>query len=177
MVDSKVIKDFVSGKRSGFNQLYGALSPSTYAVILRYVRCEDDAKEVLQETFIKVYNHRETYDESKPVGPWVRTIAIRTALNFIRERAKFKLTEDEYYFDRVTEEECAPEENNLKERLMSVLEKLPAGYRMVFSLYAIDNLTHKEIAEYLGISIGTSKSQYSKAKRMIQSMLQMDKVA
>jgi RNA polymerase sigma-70 factor (ECF subfamily) len=66
--------------------------------------------------------------------------------------------------------------NELKEKLMFILNKLPDGYRTIFNLYTIDNLTHKEIAEYLEISEGTSKSQYFKAKKMIQSLLMTEKI-
>lgn len=178
MTDSKIIRNFIRGKKRGFDALYEAYSPMLYAVCLRYTRCEDDAKEVLQLSFIKIFEKRETFDATKPFGPWAKTIVIRTALNFIREYGKFKLTENEAFFDDMSNVEVAQEDTGgLKERLHAALNQLPTGYRTVFSLYAIDNLTHKEIAGYLGISEGTSKSQYSKAKKMIQALLQNEKIA
>jgi RNA polymerase sigma-70 factor (ECF subfamily) len=87
------------------------------------------------------------------------------------------LVDDEMKFDRmVFEEEDEVDTRELKERLLLLLQKLPDGYRTVFNLYTLDNLTHKEIAEHLNISEGTSKSQYFKAKKMIQLMLESERV-
>ena len=87
------------------------------------------------------------------------------------------LTDNDLKFDQIViEEESEIDNRELKERLLQLLQQLPDGYRTVFNLYTIDNLTHKEIAEHLNISEGTSKSQYFKAKKMIQVLLESEKV-
>ena len=178
MIAKETLQAFVKGKKKGFDTVYEAYSPGMFMICLRYTRCNDDAQDVLQETFIKVYNHRDSYDIEKPIGAWIKTITIRTALNYIKEQYKFQLTDDESYFDASTNtNDGESNTNDLKQKLLIILNQLPDGYRTVFNLYTIDNLTHKEIAAYLGITEGTSKSQYSKAKKMIQTLLQSERKA
>ncbi len=178
MITRDVIEAFIEGKKDGFDKIYEAYSPGMFVISLRYTRCNDDAQDVLQETFIKVYNHRDKYDIERPIGAWIKTITIRTALNYIKENYKFQLTDDESYFDGVIPMDPLEDDNqDLKTKLIAVLNKLPDGYRTVFNLYTIDNLTHKEIASYLGVKEGTSKSQYAKAKKMIKLLLQTERVA
>lgn len=177
MIAKEVLEAFIKGEKKGFDQIYASYSPGMFMICLRYTRCNDDAQDVLQEAFIKIYNNRESYDIERPIGAWIKTIVIRSALNYIKEQYRFQLTDDDTFFDHQVHDEIVPEENDTKARLLAILNKLPDGYRTVFNLYTIDNLTHKEIAEYLGITEGTSKSQYAKAKKMIQGLLQPEKVA
>lgn len=180
VITQEVIESFIRGEKKGFDAIYGAYSPGMYAVSMRYTRCADDANDVLQETFIKVYENRSKFDPSKEIGPWIKTITIRTALNYIKANYKWSLTDDDFVFDTAlldSAQETVNETNDLKRKLKLALDQLPEGYRTVFTLYTVDNLTHKEIAEYLGISEGTSKSQYSKAKKMIKQLLTTEKLA
>ncbi|MGB0915319.1 MAG: RNA polymerase sigma factor [Crocinitomicaceae bacterium] len=178
MIARDVIDAFIEGKKDGFDKIYEAYSPGMFIISLRYTRCKDDAEDVLQETFIKIYNNRDKYDVERPIGAWIKTITIRTALNYIKEHYKFDLKDDESYFDKsIHIESVDSDQQDLKNKLIAVLNQLPDGYRTIFNLYTIDNLTHKEIASYLDISEGTSKSQYSKAKKMIKQLLQTERVA
>ena len=178
MEKEKIIQLFIEGNRVGFDKIYEAYSSGMYTICLRYLRCDDDANDVLQESFIKVYNSRESFDATKPIGAWIKTITIRTAINYIRKNYKHELVDDERRFDVIQPEQSEVDDTgSLKDRLSRILEKLPEGYRRVFQMYAIENLTHKEIASYLGITEGTSKSQYSKAKKMIQKLLETNKMA
>lgn len=179
MLTKEIIDNFICGDKDGFDAIYKAYSSGMYMLCLRYTRCDDDAQDVLQEAFIKVFRYRKQYDADKPIGAWIKTIVIRTALNYIRENYRFQLTDNDYHFDEsvINEESNNEDSTEMKQKLIKVLQALPEGYRTVFNLFAIDNLSHKEIAEYLGISEGTSKSQYSKAKNMIRQMLQMEKIA
>ena len=177
MIDQDVIHSYKKGKRKGFDKIYKAYSPGMYAICLRYSRCPDDAQDMLQETFIKVYNYRDKYDPERSIGAWIKTITIRTALNYIKEQYRFTLTDDDQYFEAPSNQIEENDDKDLKDKLMEVLKVIQEGYRTVFSLYVMDNLTHKEIAEYLGVTEGTSKSQYSKAKKMIKNLLLLEKVA
>lgn len=161
----------MQGDRSAFDKVYAAYAPGMFGVSLRYCKSKDDAEDVLQETFIKVYQNSSSYDINRPIGAWIKTITINTAINFIRENKRYVLTDEtfpENDFDVCFEEES----ENMKDRLLKVLGMLPDGYRTIFNLFVLDNLTHKEISAYLGISEGTSKSQLAKAKKMIQQLLQ-----
>ncbi len=168
----EILIDFVNGQKAAFDAIYAAYAPGMYGICLRYSRCEDDAKDILQDSFIKVYEHREQFNPELPFGAWVKTITIRTALNYIKQQYRFILTDNDAKFDEATDDHNDSDlYSDYKMKLLAVLQKLPDGYRTVFNLYTIDNLTHKEIGDYLGISEGTSKSQYFKAKKMIQDLL------
>lgn len=166
------ISDFVKGDKDAFDCIYNQFSPAMFAVCIRYTYCKDDAQEVLQESFIKIYEGRKSFDIKRPLAPWIKNIVIHTAINFLKKQKKLVLSDQENDFNS-TEEWVYPEISNdeVKSQLMLILQRLPEGYRTVFNLFVLDNLSHKEIAEYLGISEGTSKSQLSKAKLMIQKLI------
>ena len=177
MITKEVLTEFIKGDKAAFDKIYAAYSKGMFGICLRYTRCEDDAKDVLQDSFIKIYRSRESFDPELSIGAWIKTITIRTALNYIRENYRMVLTDNDQRFDRIVQEEEDTSYNSeMKLKLLQLLQHLPDGYRTVFNLYTIDNLTHKEIAEHLGITEGTSKSQYFKAKKMLQSMLETEKV-
>lgn len=177
MIAKEVLIKFVEGDKLAFDQIYAAYSSGMFGICLRYTRCRDDAQDVLQDSFIKLYQTRERFNPELSIGAWIKTITIRTALNYIKDHYRLVLTDNDLKFDQlVIEEESEIDNRELKERLLQLLQQLPDGYRTVFNLYTIDNLTHKEIAEHLNISEGTSKSQYFKAKKMIQFLLESEKV-
>lgn len=171
MITKEELELFVKGDRSAFDKIYASYAPGMFGVSLRYCKSKDDAEDVLQETFIKVYQNSSSFDVNRSIGAWIKTITINTAINFIRENKKYVLTDEQLNIQQIVHME-EDESDNMKERLLKVLGMLPDGYRTVFNLYVLDNLTHKEIAGYLGISEGTSKSQLAKAKKMIQQLLQ-----
>ena len=178
MISKQTLVDFTKGKKYAFDEIYSSYAPGMYAICLRYTRCEDDAQDVLQETFIKVFKNQQQYQLTSPIGAWIKSITINTALTYIQKTYKYQLHEDENVFDElVLEEEDKISIDDLRAKLMLILSKLPEGYRLVFSLFAIENLSHKEIAEYLGISENTSKTQYFKAKKHIQKILESEKIA
>jgi RNA polymerase sigma-70 factor (ECF subfamily) len=167
----------VKGDKAAFDSIYAAYSSGMFGICLRYTRCHDDAQDVLQDSFIKLYQTRERFNPELSIGAWIKTITIRTALNYIKDHYRLILTDNDMKFDQIiSEEEMDCDTQDLKEKLLQTLQKLPDGYRTVFNLYTIDNLTHKEIAEHLNISEGTSKSQYFKAKKMIHQLLESEKV-
>ena len=172
-IDDTILQSFVGGDKKAFDQIYAAYSGAMYGICLRYARCADDAQDMFQEGFIRVYNHAKTFELGKSFPAWMKTIFINASISYIRKNYRFDLKEDDNFFDQVsTDNEFKEDEReNLKQKLLQVLNQLPDGYRTVFNLFVIDNLTHKEIATYLQISENTSKTQYFKAKKMIQQLL------
>lgn len=140
---------------------------------MRYASGLAEAEDILQEGFVKIFTNIDSYKGSGTLESWIRRIIINTALNHIRQNAKFRTVDytDDVpdYQDEDNEEVSLP--NVSAEILLQIIQNLPEGYRMVFNLYAIEHNTHKEIAEMLCISEGTSKSQLSKARRMLKMKL------
>ncbi|AEA44455.1 RNA polymerase sigma factor [Fluviicola taffensis] len=167
------IEEFIKGNKKAFDGVYEKYSPSMFGICMRYANCRDDAQEILQETFIKVYLNREKMNPQLPIGPWIKTITIRTAINFLKTQKRMILTENEDFFE-APHEWFLPEKDpkDQKNLLLKLMSEMPPGYRTVFNLFVLDNLTHKEIAEYLDISEGASKSQLAKAKNWIKINLE-----
>lgn len=172
-ITEEIERKFKSGDKKAFDAIYNAYSRAMYGLCLRYTRCADDAQDVLQESFIRIYKSCAQYSLDRPLAAWIKTIVINTALTYIKKNYRFDLQEDDSVFDAQQSDTAFDEEERelLKQRLLAYLNKLPDGYRTVFNLFVLDNLTHKEIAEHLGVSQNTSKTQYFKAKRMIQQWL------
>ncbi len=164
---------FKAGDKKAFDAIYAAYSRAMYGICLRYTRCADDAQDVLQESFIRIYRNCGQYSLDRSLTAWIKTIVINTALTYIKQNYRFELHEDDTVFDAQQHDVVFDEGEReaLKRQLLVYLNKLPDGYRTVFNLFVLENLTHKEIAEHLGISENTSKTQYFKAKRMIQQWL------
>lgn len=152
--------------------MYAQYCDAMYTICLRYTKNEDEAADILQDAFIKIYEKRELYDPKYAIGGWIKRIVINEAINHYRQNKRFDLVEDDGYFEEEQAEFELEERSDLKEVLQKVLNELPDGYRTVFSLYVFENLTHNEIAEYLGVSPNTSKTQLSKARKMIKSKLE-----
>ena len=139
---------------------------------MRYGSCEDDAKEILQEGFIRVYEKRALFDESKSLPGWIRTIIINTAINYLRKNNRLHFEDDmSKYHSETDAKEPRLAEINRVSIILKCIQSLPDGYKTVLNMYAIDNLTHQEIADFLNISINTSKSQLRKARALLAKKL------
>jgi RNA polymerase sigma-70 factor, ECF subfamily len=139
---------------------------------MRYTKNEDEAADILQDAFIKIYEKRELFDPQYSIGAWIKRIVMNEAINHYRVNKRFEFIEDESYFEEEEEAIEVVEETNLGEKLKGVIDSLPPGYQAVFKMYVIENLTHKEIAQYLNVSENTSKTQLSKARKMLKSKLE-----
>lgn len=139
-------------------------------VCLRYAKNQAEAEDILQDGFVKVFGNLHKYQPFGSFEGWVRRIFVNTAIEYYRQRRKFIINdieienEDFEFSDNVVDKMSADE-------IMGLIKEMPDGYRMVFNMYAIEGYSHKEIAENLGISIGTSKSQYSRSRTYLQKMM------
>jgi len=170
ITDSDLINGCMKGDRRMQEELYGRFSPRMYAVCLRYAGNTEEAEDILQEGFIKVFKKLDSFRSEGSFEGWVRRIFVNTAIEHFRRKR---------YLMPVTEKE----ENTIEGKFTSVLDELGAkdimalvqelspGYRTVFNMYVVEGYTHKEIADMLGISEGTSKSQLSRAKVILQDMV------
>lgn len=154
------------------------------AVCLRYLRDRDSAQEVLQEGFIKVFDNIQHFDKKGSFEGWMRRIIVNCAIDSIRKAKKdFILSENESDFKTMPDDDPLNEEwelTSLKAEIaLEAINKLSPAYKAVFNLYVFESYTHKEIAEILDISEGTSKSNLAKAKMNLQNYLrqQYSKIA
>lgn len=140
-------------------------------VALRYASCEEVADDILQDTFIKVFDELKNYKDQGNLGGWLYRITVNTALQAYRKQ-KSRNTHHESYSQQ-TEGFVSNEsiENMQLEALLQLIQELPEGFRIVFNLRAIEGYAHREIAEMLDISEGTSKSQYARAKKQLQERI------
>lgn len=142
------------------------------SICLRYTKNEEDAIEVLHNGFLKVFKKMDTYDSSKAsLYTWIRTIIVHTAIDFIRQRGKLYTKIELERADEPSIEAEAVQRISAKE-LLDLVRQLPSGAQAVFNLYIIEGYNHKEIANLLGISEGTSKWHLSEARKKLQHLLQ-----
>lgn len=172
MEQEQLRKKFIQGNKKAFDKIYNDYSRGMFSICLRYTRNEDEAADVLQEAFIKIYEKRQLYNPEMALGAWIKRIVINEAINHYRVNKRFQFVEDDDFFDQAEETIEIKETSNLREILAEVLRELPDGYRAVFNMYVFDNLKHQEIADYMGVSVNTSKTQLAKARKMIQKKLE-----
>lgn len=151
--------------------LYERFAPKMYGVCLRYTSDQEEAQDILQEGFIKVFKNLEKFRQEGSFEGWIRRIVINTAIEHFRRRKHLQpVTEKEEAAIETTEESAL---DRLAEKdIIALVRQLSPGYRAVFNLYVIEGYGHKEIAEMLGISEGTSKSQLARAKAVLQRLVQ-----
>ncbi|SFF86787.1 RNA polymerase sigma factor [Pontibacter chinhatensis] len=150
--------------------LYERFASQMYGVCLRYLKNQMDAEEALLNGFMKIYQHIDRFEGKGSFEGWVRRIMVNESLAFLRKKEPLHIAIEDSYI-QVANPTSA--DHDLAEgELLELLRTLPAGYRAVFNLYAIEGYSHKEIADMLGITEGTSKSQLSKARTMLQRRLE-----
>jgi RNA polymerase sigma-70 factor (ECF subfamily) len=170
ITDSDLIKGCLENDRRMQQELYNRFAPKMYGVCLRYTGNADDAQDVLQDGFVKVFRKLDSFRSEGSFEGWIRRVFVNTAIEHFRRK---------HYMQPVTERE----ENTLESKTLTALDglsekdilklvqELAPGYRAVFNLYVVEGYAHKEIAEMLGITEGTSKSQLSRAKVILQDMI------
>ncbi len=174
--DKKIIEGCIKGKRHAQNELYKKHVSLMLAICLRYAKNKEEAEDILQEGFIKVFNNIKGFRSEGSFEGWIKRIMINTAITHIKQNLKhqYHTDIDEIEEIHVVAEEKKDDDSVVKipqAKLMSIIQSLPEGYKMVFNLYVFEQLTHKEIANMLGVSINTSKSQLSKARKLLSSKI------
>ncbi len=166
----ELIEACVKGDRLAQKKLYDTFSRRMYVVCLRYTKSQQEAEDVLQESFIKVFKSLNGYRGDSRLDYWIKRIVINTALNNQRKRL--------YMYPMVDVEDIKLASDNDKamsnlhmEELLAMIQELPSGCQVVFNLFAIEGYSHKEIAEMLAVSEGTSKSQFSRARKLLQDKI------
>lgn len=153
--------------------LYDRYSPVMFGVCRRYVRHREDAEDVLVEAFFKVLTKIDQYRGKGSFEGWIRRIVVNESLMFLRKTHNFHLTVEISDIDVPTK--VTIEDELAAQDIVALLDELPTGYRTVFNLYVLEGFKHREIAEQLGVSINTSKSQLILAKKRMASLLKRNR--
>ncbi len=168
--EQDMIQGCIKGNLSSQKQLYEQYAGKMLAVCMRYARDRSEAEDMLQEAFLKVFQNIGKFKFEGSFEGWIRRIMVFSAINYYKQRSrKFKEDLDQQHIDVAYNEEII-DRISAKE-IMELVQQMPEGYKIIFNLFAIEGFSHKEISEELGIAIGTSKSQYARAKQYMQNLL------
>ncbi len=176
-VNEQLIRKCIKGENKAITELYRMVSAGLYGVCLRYTKSSEDAQDLLHDGFLKIMENIDRFRGEGSFEGWIRRIVVNEAINFYRRKnaIQFKEYGDVEY--KVEGAEISAIEGFSQKELLSLLNQLPTGYRIVFNLFAIEGYTHMEIAEMLSITENTSKSQYRKARLKLQELiLKTDKI-
>jgi RNA polymerase sigma-70 factor (ECF subfamily) len=172
-VEEQLIDGCIEGNRKAQRQLFERYSPTMLGICLRYTRSTEEAEDVMQEGFIKVFTHIETFRRQGSFEGWIKRIMVNTALNYYHKNQK-NLHQN---IEEINESKIQDDYEPLKRQAytptetLSAIRSLPEGYSVIFNLYVFEKYKHREIAEMLNISVNTSKSQLSKARVFLQKEL------
>jgi RNA polymerase sigma-70 factor (ECF subfamily) len=157
-------------RRESQKLLYQEFYSYGMSICLRYAESRDEAAEILNDGFMKIFQNIKKFDLSRPFKPWLRKIMVNTAINHYHQRQR------ELKLEEIEQARHHSEQENILsgisyQEIIIMLQKLPPAYRTVFNLYVIEGYKHEEIASMLGVSIGTSKSNLFKAKDHLKRIL------
>ena len=158
----------VANNRHAQQKIYSKFSPKMLGICRQYVKDIHQAEDIMITAFMKVFTNLKNFENKGSFEGWIRRIMVNECISFIRVQKKVKFIEEENWFEESF--------NNIDsqftvEEIQFLIDNLPDGYKMIFNLYAIEGYQHKEIAEMLKISEGTSKSQMSHARKMLQEQI------
>ncbi len=165
------IENCIRGDRNAQEQFYRHYAPKVMGICRRYASDKENAKDVMQEAFVSIFLSMKTQKDIQNMDAWVARVTVNTAINYFKKHKK-------HFYGLSTEEVSVANRdhdhilNDLgMQEMMALIDGLPLGYKMVFSMYVIEGFNHREIADKLGISEGTSKSQLSRAKQLLRNQL------
>lgn len=163
--ENEIIKLAVENNRHAQHMIYTKFAPKMLSVCRQYSKDLHHAEDVMITAFMKVFTNLKNFEHKGSFEGWIRRIMVNECISYIRAQKKVSFLEDEQYkesgFNGI-------ESNFNVDEIQFLVDSLPDGYKMIFNLYAIEGYKHQEIAEMLGISEGTSKSQLSHARKMLQ---------
>ena len=166
--EKDIIAQAMANNRHAQQKIYSKYAPKMLSVCRQYIKDLQQAEDIMITAFMKVFTNLKNFEHKGSFEGWIRRIMVNESISYLRVQKKVGFLEDEFYAEDTF--------NNIEshfsvEYIQALIDSLPDGYRMVFNLYAIEGFKHQEIAKMLGISEGTSKSQLSHAKKMLQEQI------
>ena len=166
----QLIRGCIKQDRKCQKMLYKAFYGFSMGICLRYAGNRDEAAEVMNQGFFKVFTHIERFDMSRPFKAWLGKIMMNASIDFYRANLKMAYTDDLDKAEEIGDRELADRNLNYND-LLTMVQQLPQAYRTVFNLFAIEGYSHEEIGEMLNINAGTSKSNLHKARQKLKQMI------
>lgn len=168
MIDyNQLLKDCLKLKPEAQRKLYEHFAPSMLGVCFRYTKSMSDAEDVLQDGFVKVFKYLKQYKSEGELGGWIRKIMVNSALNYLKSNRRYRY---DLSFDEAPMHPVSTDNPDVKlhaKELSELVRQLPTGFQTIFNLHAVEGYSHVEIAAMLGISDGTSRSQYARARGLL----------
>jgi RNA polymerase sigma factor (sigma-70 family) len=176
MTEQAIITGCLHNDTAAQRELYNRYSPKMLSVCYRFAQSREDAEDMLQEGFIKVFTQIHTFQNKGAFEGWIRRIVVHTCINFLKKYKKFNENVDLAYANYIqVKEETIPSIMQARQ-IIECIRLLPIGYRTVLNLYALEGYSHKEIGEMLDIEESTSRSQYTRSKAMLEMILIRKKI-
>jgi len=176
MTEEAILQGCLHNHPVAQRELYNRFSPKMLAVCYRFAHNREDAEDMLQESFIKVFSQIHTFQNKGAFEGWIRRIIVHTCINHLKKNKRFNESVDIINASAIqVREESIPSIVQAKQ-IVECIRLLPIGYRTALNLYAIEGYSHKEIAEMLDIEESTSRSQYTRAKQMLEEILLKKKI-
>lgn len=176
MTEEAILKGCLQNDPAAQRELYNRYSPKMLSVCYRFAHNREDAEDMLQEGFIKIFSQMHTFGNRGAFEGWIRRIIVHTCINILKKNKKFNESVDIIHATgAMVREESVPSIVQAKQ-IVECIRMLPIGYRTVLNLYAIEGYSHREIGVMLDIEESTSRSQYTRAKAMLEEILVRKKI-
>lgn len=177
--DQELVEACLVWNATAQKELYDRFAPKMRAVCYRYIGDKDETKDVLQECFIKVFSLLKQYQGIGSLEGWIRKVVVNTSINYLKARKRLSMQplddSDQFnHYQTTDDSEGFSNAQFTQHQLLEALSRIPAEYKMVFTMYVIDSCSHKEIAEALGVKEETSRTRLLRAKQYIR--LQLEKI-
>ncbi len=171
MTEEALLKGCLNNDATAQRELYNKYSSKMLAVCYRYAHNREDAEDMLQEGFIKVFLQVHTFENRGAFEGWIRRIVVHTCINILKKNKKFNESVDIIHATSIQVREESVSAIIQAKQVVECIRMLPIGYRTVLNLYAVEGYSHREIAGMLDIEESTSRSQYTRAKAMLEDIL------
>lgn len=169
MTEQELVEGCIKEDRKCQEILWSQYSQKLFSLAMRYCQNQEEAEDALMESFVKIYNNLSKFRFQSSLETWMRRVTVNVCINKIRARKVSFDSIDDKAIDLPSNDKAF--ERLHVEQLLKLVGLLPEGYKAVFNMYAIEGYSHKEIAQTMGIDEGTSRSQFAKARKALQSML------
>ena len=169
--EKEILNACKQGDRTAQKKLYDSLAPKMFAICLRYMGDRETAEDILQEGFITLFSRLDSYSGEGSFEGWARKIFVNTALMELRKKDALKMSDDLDAAWNVSSDGTTQVQSVGYHELLKLIASLPTGYRTVFNLSVVEGYSHKEIAQMLGITEVTSRSQLQRARMMLQDKI------